>query len=174
MKIITGGQSGADLAGWKAAKKFGLQTGGFMPRGFLTEDGPRPEYATLYGAREHSHPSYPPRTRANVDESSVLVWFGDPKSPGGKLTVGYAKTRGLWIYVVENDRSDWGPAAVARHVANAFEQVANFPQAWNDKGLSLMVAGNRESSNRGIGAWVEAYLCDVFRALGYTPVETIL
>jgi hypothetical protein len=35
MKIISGGQSGADQAAWRAAKAFGIATGGWMPRGFL-------------------------------------------------------------------------------------------------------------------------------------------
>jgi hypothetical protein len=33
-----------------------------MPLGFLTEDGPRPEFADLYGAREMPTPDYRART----------------------------------------------------------------------------------------------------------------
>ncbi len=39
-KFISGGQTGADLAGWQAAKAHGIPTGGAVPRGFLTEDAP--------------------------------------------------------------------------------------------------------------------------------------
>lgn len=39
--IISGGQTGADQAGWRAARRCGLATGGRMPREFETEDGPR-------------------------------------------------------------------------------------------------------------------------------------
>ena len=49
-KIISGGQSGADQAGWRTAKAFGVSSGGWMPRGFLAEDGPHPEFADEYGA----------------------------------------------------------------------------------------------------------------------------
>jgi hypothetical protein len=35
-KVISGGQSGADLGGLRAAKVLGIQTGGSMPKGFLT------------------------------------------------------------------------------------------------------------------------------------------
>ena len=49
-KIISGGQSGADQAGWRVARAFGIPTGGAMPLGFLTEEGSRPEFAELYGA----------------------------------------------------------------------------------------------------------------------------
>jgi hypothetical protein len=91
--VISGGQTGADLAGWKAARSANIPTGGWMPKGFLAEDGPRPEFAELYGAKEHHSREYPPRTRQNVNESGVVLWFGDSKSRGGKLTLGWAKTR---------------------------------------------------------------------------------
>jgi Circularly permutated YpsA SLOG family len=55
-RVITGGQTGADQAGLRAAKAFGIATGGFMPRGFLTEDGPRPDFSELYGAVECPDP----------------------------------------------------------------------------------------------------------------------
>ena len=68
-KIISGGQSGADRAGRRAAKAYGITTGGAMPKGFLTEDGPRPDYAELYGAVELPPASYPERTRRNVADA---------------------------------------------------------------------------------------------------------
>ena len=37
--VISGGQTGADQAGWRAAEACGIPTGGWMPRGFLTEEG---------------------------------------------------------------------------------------------------------------------------------------
>ena len=33
-KIISGGQTGADQAAWRAAKAFGVPTGGWMPKDF--------------------------------------------------------------------------------------------------------------------------------------------
>ena len=74
--VISGGQSGADLGGWKAAKASGILTGGFMPLGFKTEDGDHPEYAELYGAEMLSSPAYPVRTAANVERSDATVFFG--------------------------------------------------------------------------------------------------
>ena len=55
-RIVSGGQTGADQAGWRAAKALGIATGGWMARRFLTEDGPRPEFRKLYGAVEHPSP----------------------------------------------------------------------------------------------------------------------
>ena len=39
--VISGGQSGADQAGWRAAQACDIPTGGWMPFGFLTEEGPQ-------------------------------------------------------------------------------------------------------------------------------------
>ena len=61
-KIISGGQTGADQAGWRATRAFGIPTGGSMPRGFLTEDGPRPDFAELFGAVEMPTPDHHART----------------------------------------------------------------------------------------------------------------
>ena len=33
-KIVSGGQTGADQGGWRAAVACGLATGGWMPEGF--------------------------------------------------------------------------------------------------------------------------------------------
>src|SRR5208282_4171966 len=85
--IVRGGQTGADQAGWRVARAFGIPTGGWMPKGFLTEEGPRSEFAELYGAREMPTESYPERTRANVRDSNATLWFGATTSKGAKTTL---------------------------------------------------------------------------------------
>ena len=42
-KVISGGQTGADHAGLRAAKDSGINTGGTAPRNFMTEEGSKPE-----------------------------------------------------------------------------------------------------------------------------------
>src|SRR5689334_22146709 len=86
-RVISGGQAGVDQACWRAARSCGIPTGGWMPRSFLTEDGPRPEFAELYGAVEHPSSNYPMRTRANARDSDATIWFGDSVSPGGRTTL---------------------------------------------------------------------------------------
>ena len=51
-RIVCGGQTGADQAGGRAARACRSAIGGGRPRGFLTEGGPRPDGADLYGAHE--------------------------------------------------------------------------------------------------------------------------
>ena len=72
-KIISGGQSGADQAGWRAAKAFGVLSGGWMPRGFLTEEGPHPEFAEQYGAAEMPTDSELGPIEQNVQDSEATL-----------------------------------------------------------------------------------------------------
>ena len=47
-----------------------------MPRGFLTEDGPHPEFADQYGAAELPADSVRDRTEQNVLATDATLWFG--------------------------------------------------------------------------------------------------
>jgi hypothetical protein len=125
-----------------------------MPRGFLTEDGPRPEFAGLYGAKEHASPKYPPRTERNVIDSDLTILFGDASSRGARL-----------VLRIERDIEDGfrpEPICVPDYdhcpikVAKIIELIE--PRTIN-------IAGQRESSAPGIGEWVERYLSEVFRII---------
>lgn len=37
IKIISGGQTGADMGGLEAAREYGFPTGGYAPKGWMTE-----------------------------------------------------------------------------------------------------------------------------------------
>ena len=87
-KVISGGQTGADEAGIAAGKFCGLETGGHIPKGCLTEIGPRPELLEIYGLTEHYSNKYPPRTIANVRNSDGTIRFAaDFTTAGEKLTL---------------------------------------------------------------------------------------
>lgn len=87
-KVISGGQIGADLAGLKAAKALGLETGGWCPKGWRQQPGPCPELGTVYGLREHSSSKYPPRTYLNVRESDATIRLATNfSSPGERCTM---------------------------------------------------------------------------------------
>ncbi len=149
-RVISGGQTGADQAGWRAARACGVPTGGFMPLGFLTEAGPRPEFAELYGAVEIETTGYPERTRRNAFDASATIWFGDLTSPGSLTTHHAATTYGRSCYDVVEGRDR--PSDVVRWLTtNGFR--------------SLNVAGNRESSNPGIGQRVEIFMIAVLKKL---------
>jgi hypothetical protein len=54
---------------------------------FLTEDGPRPEFVTLYGAQDMPTAAYPPRTIRIVRASHASLWFGETDTPGDLTTI---------------------------------------------------------------------------------------
>lgn len=97
-KIISGGQTGADLAGLHAATALGIKTGGTAPKGYriCLEDGRDGSNSALatFGLVEHSSREYSPRTKQNVADSDGTVWFGYQYSPGGKLTLSTAEKLG--------------------------------------------------------------------------------
>jgi len=85
LKIISGGQSGADQGGLFGARDAGFPTGGYAPAAFYTELGPKPELLKSFGLVD-SGLDYVGRTRLNVKNSDFTIWFGNVDSPGGIAT----------------------------------------------------------------------------------------
>ena len=149
VKVVSGGQAGADQAGWRAARAAGLATGGWMPRGFETEDGPRPEFAAEFGAMAVAG-GYRERTQANARDSDATAWFGDPNTPGGLATLRACRALGRPAFLVRAGRTR--PSELAAWLAGRPVAVLN-------------VAGCRESEEPGIGARVERFLAAALRRL---------
>jgi hypothetical protein len=133
-KIISGGQTGADFGALRAAKILGIPTGGVMPRHFRTEAGSRPWMATRYGLEEHPSPQYRVRTEVNVQAADITVLFGDVANGGSRLTLVFCREHGK-PYLINPSA-----AALATH-------------DWASTPI-LNVAGNRESSNKGLEDYV--------------------
>lgn len=86
VKIISGGQTGADQGALAAAKQLGIPTGGWMPRGFWTEQGPCPRMREAYGMQDHASRNYVDRTRQNVLDADGTVWVSaDTTDSRGKV-----------------------------------------------------------------------------------------
>jgi Circularly permutated YpsA SLOG family len=152
-KIISGGQTGADQAAWRAARLFGIPTGGWMAGGFLTEDGPRPEFALWYGATESPAESRDDRTEQNVRDSDATLWFGETTTAGAQATVGACQQFGKPCMPVSPD-AEFEPAQVATWIAE-------------NEVRTLNVAGNREAEEPEIGKQVEHFLGAVLQQLGH-------
>jgi hypothetical protein len=89
LKLISGGQTGADRAALDVALALGLDHGGAVPRGRAAEDGPIP---ALYGNLVETQSDDPAeRTRLNVlhADATLLVTHGEP-SGGSALTREFA------------------------------------------------------------------------------------
>ena len=84
IKIISGGQTGADRAALDAARERGIAHGGWIPKGRITEDGP---LGWEYHLQELNSYRYRDRTEKNVVESdgTLIVSYG-PLSSGSALT----------------------------------------------------------------------------------------
>lgn len=146
MKIISGGQTGADQAGLAAAKELGLETGGWLPKGCVTEEGSRKDLLELYNMKEHPKRGYPPRTERNVLDSDATVIFGNADSPGCKLTVKYCTLYNKpYLHIPMNMLIDMAAAKVYGWLLFQKPHVLN-------------VAGNRESTNFGIFDFTKAVL----------------
>ena len=91
-KVVSGGQIGADIAGLRAGRRIGLETGGFIPAGFRTKVGNIPELGEQYGLVETMSPSYPRRTWLNAESATATIRLAiNFDSPGENLTLKYCK-----------------------------------------------------------------------------------
>lgn len=147
-KIISGGQTGADQGALAAAKALGLTTGGWMPKGFRTEAGPRPEFAIEYGICQHSSTEYPPRTHANVLAADATLIFGNEYSPGCRLTANLCRNAGRPCLVIP-----WRSGRLMPSAKGFLAWLEPMPENG-----TLNVAGNRESKQPGIFAMTRDFL----------------
>lgn len=139
VKVISGGQTGADIAGVEAAMMLGVGTGGAMPRGYKTLDGNRPRYNMIYNMYDTASSAYPPRTYENVKNSNGTIrFYTKSDSPGELLTLkALAQYKKPYIDV---DFASINPTTV--------KDV----KQWiiKNKIKILNVAGNSEQTSRGI------------------------
>ncbi len=92
VRVISGGQTGADRAALDAAIACEVEHGGWCPKGRLSEDGPIPEQ---YNLQERETESYSERTKANVKDTDLtLIFSHGPLSGGSLLTQKFAEELG--------------------------------------------------------------------------------
>jgi len=140
VRVISGAQTGADRAGLDAALHLGIDVGGCVPYGWRTDEGPLCiGDRVLYKLRQHESAEYPPRTEQNVIDSDATVIFGDPSSPGSRLTRKLCKQHGKPVILATFEKH--GPIQTAINLRKWI--VANNVKVLN-------VAGNRERKNPGI------------------------
>ncbi len=141
-RIISGGQTGADMGALKAGQDLGIKTGGWAPKGWITEGGPNPSLNS-WGLIQHSSPNYPPRTRMNCQDSDLTAIFGDLKSAGTRLTIDICKGDDI-PYILNPD---------ATELRTMCEDL---------KVETLNVAGNRASKDAEIEERVRKLIVEAF------------
>lgn len=134
LRIISGGQMGADLGGLFAAKENGIETGGFAPKGWQTVAGPQPELLKTFGLVE-GKPGYPWRTRANIELANItIICASSFTSAGTAMTIRLCeKLRKPYVRISVSDLSK-------------IDELARDITAKMKKSLytSINVAGNRD------------------------------
>jgi hypothetical protein len=153
-KIISGGQTGADKGALMAAKFMGIPTGGWMPKGFWTERGARPEYAKEYGMTECGASGYKLRTSLNVRFSDgTLIFAGKLNSAGTRMTEYLARWHGLPLESMDVGVGD----------GMSVEQAVRWIKSNGVR--TLNVAGNRESVCPGIEKKTYEIMCRLIQEL---------
>jgi hypothetical protein len=147
MKIISGGQTGADRAALDVAIERGLEYGGSVPKGRLAEDGPidAGKYPCLIELEEDS---YIARTRKNVEDAdATLAFTGEALTGGTKMTLALAREQGKPCLHIDLHH---------RSAEEAVQEIVTWLQRIQPQVLN--VAGSRESEAPGIYAKVSALL----------------
>ena len=152
-KVISGGQTGADVAGLRAAKTLGIPTGGYIPKGFKTENGPTPILGERYGLIELPTGDYPTRTRKNILSSDGTIIFADIFDRGSKLTQKLCTELDIpCLPVMLDEDREPNIDNICRWIRiNEIE--------------TLNIAGNRNSKSPGIESRVMIILWKVFSTL---------
>lgn len=109
-KVISGGQTGADIAGLIAAKQCGIPIAGTAPKNFNTENGRNIELKNVYGLVAKG--GYKSRTIQNVCDSDGTIAFIVHNGVGGtSKTIGYCKFK-KWVDFLESDSNGFKPVLV--------------------------------------------------------------
>ena len=151
MKVISGGQTGADIAALIAARELGLETGGFAPTGWLSENGAQEALLRSFGMIECGEPGYPPRTRANVIHSDGTLLVGDHSTGGSHLTYQIATELKKPVFIL-----DFVTSGITTPAPVRIEEFRSWLQSNQIK--TLNVAGNRESQTPGIAEFTRKFL----------------
>jgi hypothetical protein len=152
MRIVSGGQTGADRAALDWAIEHDIPHGGWCPKGRKGEDGVIP---ARYQLTECPRAEYKARTEWNVRDSDGTVIFTIKKvlTGGSRRTAEFARQHGKpWLHVAKLQGHDYAPR-MREFVATHGIKVLN-------------VAGTRASKEPGVYEFVKEVLNKAFTERG--------
>jgi len=166
VKVISGGQTGADRGGLDAAIDLRVPHGGWCPKDRRAEDGQIP---IRYGLVETASRNYLVRTEQNVIDShmTVVFTFGRPVG-GSKKTVELARKHERPCIVIDLDETDDEKLA-GRILESLSPGGLQMPGTGVQPSPVLNVAGSRESKAPGIQDRVRSIMRLVLDWPGYMP-----
>jgi len=162
VKIVSGGQTGADTGALRAAIWCKVPHGGWCPKGRICESGIIP---ARYHLKEMQSPDYAKRTEANVVDSdaTLLFTFGQPAG-GSKLTEELAvKHRRPFFHIdlIAVKRS------YVPELGSLFFGTGDRPSKVPSNCV-LNVAGSRESQFPGIATMVTRWMVEIINHVNGT------
>ena len=154
IRIHSGGQTGADLAGLWVAKKMGIPTGGLAPAGYKTQAGNKPILKDLFGLKAIG--DYRTRTVQNVKDADLtLIFAKNMNSPGTVLTKNSCMKFVKQSFSIPDNRHEgetlrqyWGNNNADRHVIfnNALNYMLKKAERQKQSGIDdyfiINIAGN--------------------------------
>ena len=151
-KIVSGGQTGADIAALDVALRYGLPHGGWCPKGRRSLEGPIPD---RYQLVESPKSNYLERTEWNVRDSDGTVVFTLTTKPssGSLQTIKFARKHGKPCLHVSQESGGCGHD-------NSALLLQKFVIEYGIKILN--VAGSSEIKAPGIYDWVTGILEGAF------------
>ena len=158
LKIVSGAQTGVDQGALHAAIDLGLEWGGWVPKGWRTENG---TVGALFRPKMHEHASanYLGRTRRNVvDSHATLIITNTYPLTGGTLKTRYFCQELMRSHFVVSLGEDDPVGKVQRWLGQFFAAEHPVP-------FVLNVAGPRESKARGIQKRTRKFLAEVLEGM---------
>lgn len=148
-KIISGGQTGADLGALVGARRVGITTGGCAPRGYKTEKGCQEQALRGFGLVAHPSEKYELRTKENIKNSdATLIISTLQDSVGTQLTIQLCEQTSKPYLLINPDTKE------------TVSQILDFIE--HETPLVLNVAGNRETRSPGIASKTAKIIQQVF------------
>jgi hypothetical protein len=156
-KILTGGQTGVDQAALISANTMEIETGGFAPEYFITEDGPA---EWLKDFNLESGGKYRDEYGYNIPDADGALILGI-NNGGSRIVASVCGLYGKpWIHVYWKGSGSWerDPWSVVKW---AHEHSIK----------TLLIAGNKESKNPGIGEAAADFLMEFFQSVNNASNE---
>ncbi len=165
MLVISGGQTGVDLAALRAAQVMGFRTGGTAPFKWRTLAGPQPALAH-FGLSQATVSNYSERTEMNVvSANATLLIYAKGDSTGTAMTRRMCKTHDRPVFEVDLK------TPINIEILEQWIRTQGVNSSAIYGGFILNVAGNSSASAPGIFQPSFDLLLKVFKRLISGPTE---